>query len=170
MRVATMAFLALIGACSKDVPRPDTTSTLPPVATAIAPSGQYTLDDFRRLRWLEGRWRGFMPDGSSFYEQYRFLNDSTIEMRNFSDSTFTRATDSSRVTLRNRLVANQGGSARYEATRLDSTGVDFAPHEGARNHFTWARESETRWNATLRWTNQQGQPQTVIYALHRFGR
>jgi hypothetical protein len=53
MRAFTVAFLAVIAACSKDVPQPDTTSTLPPVATAIAPSGQFTLDDFRRLRWLQ---------------------------------------------------------------------------------------------------------------------
>ncbi|MEX2154504.1 MAG: hypothetical protein WD825_14275 [Gemmatimonadaceae bacterium] len=56
------------------------------------------------------------------------------------------------------------------ATRLDSTGIDFAPHHGGTNYFTWAREDSTKWNATLRWTDKDGRPQTLVYALHKFGR
>jgi hypothetical protein len=142
------------------------------VATAPAPvvAGTFTLDDFRRLRWLDGRWRGFQPDGNKFYEQYRWLNDSTMAMHAYSDSTFTMASDSSRVELRGGTVSNESPTARWVATRLDSTGVDFGPHHGAANHFTWAQESPTKWNATLRWTDKNGRPQTVVYALHRFGR
>jgi len=143
-----------------------TTAAVPaPVA-----AGTFTLADFRLLRWIEGRWRGFQPDGKTFYEQYRFLNDTTIAMHAFPDSTFRSAKDSSRVELRGGTVANEGARARWVATRLDSVGIDFAPHHGATNHFTWAREDSTKWNATLRWTDKDGQPQAVVYALHKFGR
>jgi hypothetical protein len=145
-----------------DSARGDTTT--PPVA------GTFALDDFRRLRWIEGQWQGFMPDGKKFYEGYRFQDDSTIVKNSYADSTFRSATDTSRVTLRGGTVADEGGRARWVATRLDSTGVDFAPHHGATNHFTWARESGDKWNATLRWTDAQGRPQNVVYALRRMGR
>jgi len=140
-------------------------STAPP-----AGAGKFTLEDFRRLRWIEGRWRGFQPDGKTFYEQYRFVNDSTILMRAFPDSTFKTAGDSSRIEFRGGTVANEGGTARWVATRLDSVGIDFAPHHGATNHFTWAKEDSTKWNATLRWTEKDGRAQTVLYALHKYGR
>jgi hypothetical protein len=133
-------------------------------------AGRYAVADFRNLRWIEGRWRGFMPDGKTFYEQYRFLDDSTIAMHAFADSTFSSSTDSSRVQLRSSAVTNAALTAQWIATRLDSTGVDFAPQRGATNRFTWARESPTSWNATLRWTDRDGRPQSVVYALHRMGR
>lgn len=162
--------LVLMVACS----RRDETGALDSAsvardATPVA-AGQYTLADFQRLRWLDGRWRGFQPDGKTFYEQYRVLNDSTIVMVGFADSTFSKASDSSRVQLRGGTVSSEGRTARWVATRLDSTGVDFAPHHGATNHFTWAQESATAWNATLRWTDKDGRPRSVVYALHRMGR
>jgi nucleoside-specific outer membrane channel protein Tsx len=131
---------------------------------------RFTVAQFQQLRWLDGRWQGFMSNGNKFYEQYRFLNDSTILKHGFPDSTFAKASDSSHVQLRNGLIADESVASRYVATRLDSTGVDFAPQRGATNHFTWARESPTKWNATLRWTDKDGRPQSVVYALHKMGR
>ena len=161
---------ALVAACGKTDKTPPVDSASVVRDTTAVVAGQYTLADFQRLRWLNGRWRGFMPDGKKFYEQYTFLDDSTIEKHAFPDSTFTKPASSSRVQLRGGTVADESPAARWVATRLDSVGVDFAPHHGATNHFTWAQESPTTWNATLRWTDKDGRPQTVVYALHRFGR
>lgn len=165
--VVVLASVLACGRAGENEPA-DSVSAARDSTPAVA--GQYTLADFQRLRWLDGRWRGFQPDGKTFYEQYRVLNDSTIVMVGFADSTFSKATDSSRVQLRGGTVSNEGRTARWVATRLDSTGVDFAPHHGATNHFTWAQESPTAWNATLRWTDKDGRPQSVMYALHKFGR
>ena len=63
-------------------------------------AGRYSLQDFARLRWLKGSWRGGLPDGGYFYERYGLLDDSTIAMHSFADSTLARATDSARVGLR----------------------------------------------------------------------
>ncbi len=129
---------------------------------ASAAPGTYTLGDFGGLRWLEGQWRGTLPDGKHFYERYRFVDDSTLVMHSFPDSTFGTPRDSSRVTLRGGRVSD-GNSV---ATRLDSTGVDFAPHRGAGYNYSWAPESADKWNATVRGTDGS---QAVVYPLHRVG-
>jgi hypothetical protein len=73
------------------------------------------------------------------------------------------------ISLRGTTVADESENARWVVTRIDSTGADFAPERGASNFFTFMREDATKWNASLRWT-ENGQPKTVVYALHRFGR
>jgi hypothetical protein len=139
------------------------TAPVPPAA------GKYTLADFSRLGWLVGSWRGRLPDGGSFYERYRLLDDSTIKMRSFTDDTFSRATDSARITLRGGTVADEG-SARWIATRLDSSGVDFASERDASNNFTWARQSPNSWKAILNSNDRSGRAQTVVYPMQRIGR
>ena len=130
-------------------------------------SGRYALTDFAQLRWLEGDWRGTLPDGGFFYERYRFVDDSTIVMHGFADSTFSAANDSARITLRGQTVANEGG-ARSVATALDSRSVSFAPTRPGSNHFTWTRDSEDAWTATLRPPGQA--PRITVYKLERIGR
>jgi hypothetical protein len=128
------------------------------------------MADFRHLRWLEGRWRGTLPAGGYFYEQYRSLDDSTIAMHAFADSTFSRATDSARLTLRNAVIANEGIGARWVATQIDSSTVEFVPRVGASNGFGWARESANRWTATLHSTDSAGRMQHTVYPMERIER
>jgi hypothetical protein len=130
---------------------------------------RYSLADFRQLGWLEGRWRGSLPNGGYFYEQYAWRDDSTIVMHSFADSTFARATDSARIVFRARVVANEGATARWEATRLDSVSVEFIPIRGASNSFAWLRESPTRWTATLRSADREGRSRQTVYRMERFG-
>lgn len=141
-----------------------------PNAPASGKSKPYSLAQFAQLRWLEGRWRGALPQGGSFYEQYRWLDDSTIVMHSFADSTFARATDSSRVSLRYGVVANEGITARWVATRLDSAAVEFVPRRGASNGFSWVRESPDRWTATLQSPSRDGGIRSTIYHMERIGR
>lgn len=167
--VSIVAAAAVLMACGR-TERQRVIDTPATVRDSVIAAGAFTLADFRRLRWLAGRWQGFQPDGGKFYEEYRILNDSTLAMFSYPDSTFRGPSDSSRVQLRGKTVSNESLTAQWVATRLDSTGADFAPVRGARNSFTWARESATAWNATLRWNDANGQAQRVVYALHRFGR
>jgi hypothetical protein len=97
------------------------------------------------------------------------VDDSTIAMQAFVDSTLTSTSDSGRIVLRDGTVADEGGAARWAATRLDSTGVAFTPLEGATNAFTWTRDRADRWTATLTWTGKDGQPQVVTYPMERIG-
>lgn len=162
----------LIAACAKEAAQnTDSVSAVagtPPVVPPPVP-GSFTAADFGKLRWLEGKWRGFMPDGNKFYESYVLENDSTIVKYSYPDTTFTNPTDRSVIALRGTTVADESEKARWVVTRIDSTGADFAPERGASNFFTFTREDATKWSASLRWT-ENGQPKTVVYALHRFGR
>jgi len=168
MRIIRLTVIALLAAaCAQEGTPADSASTNVPLPSD---AGTYTRSDFQQLRWMNGMWRGFMPDGGRFYERYRVLDDSTMVMHAFPDSTFGTPSDSSRIMIRDGRVINDGRTARWVATRLDSTGVDFTPHFGAPNHFTWTRESETQWSATMRWTDESGRAQTATYALHKFGR
>ena len=106
--------------------------------------------DFATLRWIEGDWRGQIPSGAYFYERYRFADDSTIVMHGFEDSTYSLPNDSATIVLRDGVVTDRGGKARWSATRLDARGIDFAPVEGAKNRFSWNRESSDKWTATIR--------------------
>ena len=165
----TVVLLTL--ACrSGEQPRADSAAGVPAEATANpSPSPKvkpYSLAQFQQLRWLEGRWQGGLPDGGSFYEQYRWLDDSTIAMHGFADSTFTRATDSARISLRYGVIANDGAAARWVAHGLDSTSVHFVPGRGASNSFSWVRESPTRWTATLQ-SNREGRAQSTVYRMQR---
>ena len=139
-----------------------------PVEQPAEVPGHFAIADFKKLRWLGGSWRGSMPNGGSFHERYRVVDDSTITMQSFSDSTFRQATDSSSLTLRDSVITNVGGggSARWVATRLDSTGVHFVPDRGAGNNFTFRRDSTDFWTATLNWPNGRH----VIYRMRRVGK
>ena len=125
--------------------------------TGIAPAR------FAALRWLAGEWRGRAADGAWFYERYRVVDDSTIQMTGFADSTFTRGTDGDRIVLR-------GGAVRYEnvvATRLDSAGVDFAAPSG-RSGFTWARAG-AEWTATIWQADSAAGPRrTQVYHMEPY--
>jgi hypothetical protein len=116
------------------------------------------------LRWLEGSWRGSLPKGGYFYERYAFVDDSTIAMRGFADSTFSAANDSASIVLRAGKVYDRGASAEWVATHLDPTTIEFSPGRGASNSFTWRRDSKDAWTATLKPRN--GAP--TIYNMQRF--
>ena len=168
----SLAVLGLVAlACGKgDTGSADSTASTagaaPPAPDAVA----VTMADFQKLRWLNGPWRGFMANGEKFYEWYKFENDSTIVKTEHPDSTFGTPSGESRIMLRNGIVVDSSMRSSYVATRLDSTGIDFAPRRGATNNFTWTREDTTKWSATIRWVDKDGRPQSVLYALHRFGR
>ena len=168
-RTVVLLFALSAGACAgestPDASRPADSPAATAQGTGPQPSpGRYTIADFGALRWLEGSWRGTLPEGGYFYERYHFIDDSTIVMHAFPDSTFSAPNDSSRITLRGQTVASEGGS-RYVATSLDSRNVTFAPTRAGSNHFTWTRDSEDAWTATLRSAGQS--PRTTVYKLER---
>lgn len=90
-------------------------------------------------------------------------------MQAFADSTLTGTTDSARIALRDGTVADEGGAARWAATRLDSGGVAFTPIEGATNSFTWTRDRGDRWTATMTWTDKDRHVHVVTYPMERIG-
>jgi hypothetical protein len=146
--------------------------SLPLTAPASAQQAPLRISatQFQSLRWLEGRWRGKAPAATPFYQEYAFLDDSTLATRTFADSAFRRATDSSEVRLRGGEVVNQSGSRRWAVTAIDTLRVRFTPVAHAHHAFTWRRESADVWTATLRWPARIGRrTRTVIYRMTRVG-
>jgi hypothetical protein len=140
------------GAQAASAPRAASPRGAEPALTGV------TVARLATLRWLEGDWLGRAADGSRFYERYRFVDDSTIQMSSFPDSTFTRRKDGDRIQLR-------GGVVRYEnvvATRLDRSGIDFAAPTG-RFGFTWRRRGRG-WTATL-WQVDSATTRVTVYEL-----
>ncbi|MGH7498261.1 MAG: DUF4019 domain-containing protein [Gemmatimonadales bacterium] len=125
-----------------------------------------TLAEFRSLAWLEGSWVGKEPDGNSFYEKYRFKDDSTMGTWAFADSAATAASDSGEVRLRGGQVTSGNDLLAWVVTAFDYGQVRFSPLHGARNSFTWSRGSGGGWVASLHWPADGTQPaRDVVYQM-----
>ena len=124
-----------------------------------------TLVRFQQLRWLSGAWRGSGGAYPAFFEEYRVLNDSTIVMRSFPDSTFTRASDSSSIEWRNGVVYNRSARSASIAIELSGTSVHFVREGAARGGFTFNRQSADQWTATLHASTPGGSE--TLYVMRR---
>lgn len=130
------------------------------------PTTPFQASDFAKLHWLEGTWRGTSPGQSTVFERYRFVNDSTIEITYFADSTLARETGTGRVYLTVGRIYHTFGPGRWGATRLDQSGVYFIPQVNARNTFAWAYGSPDTWTATLR-SGASGRETVTVYEMKR---
>ena len=156
------------GACTSpgdDPPTVDQTvvdSARAPEPIRVSPA------EFQQLRWMEGRWRGEEPNGQSFFEGYRFENDSTIRSYTYADSANRVPTDSGAIALRGGEVTSGSEGARWVASELTASHIEFAPQVGVRNSFVWQRESDDAWTATLRWPGTADRPaREVVYRMRR---
>jgi hypothetical protein len=163
--LAALAALAL-AACdppprapAAPAPAPAAAPTASSATAAASPQApaRITVADFRKLRWIEGSWRGSGVGQAAFYERYRFADDSTLVVDAFPDSTLATVSESTRFELRGGTLGN-AGTVRWAASRLDGRAVDFVPVAGARNTFTWRYESPDRWTALLHWPASDTRP------------
>lgn len=122
-----------------------------------------TTAQFGSLRWLNGDWRGRMPDGKAFHERYRFANDSTIIVTSFGDdSTFKRATQTDTIALRSGVV-RQGAAT---LTRVSEQGLSFANLSNTASNYDFARLPGGSWTATI-YGAKDGKPTKVVYHMQR---
>jgi len=140
----------------------------PPVAKGeVAPApAVLNAGALAKLRWIVGTWRGTGTDVPAFYERYRLVDDSTLEVETFADSTLARVTETSRYELRGGRLANIGTGPRWVAVRLDDSLAAFVPLERARNRFEWRRGTADAWTAVIAWPTAQG-PRERVYRLTR---
>jgi hypothetical protein len=125
-----------------------------------------TVAQFRELGWLEGSWRGSGGGYSGFYEEYRAIDDSTIRMRAFSDSTFQTPTDSSRFELRDGVVVNtKGGQPKYRAVLVQADRIQFRPIGATAGGFSFKRDTPDQWTATLHPSTPGGAE--TVYVMQR---
>lgn len=138
-----------------------------PIAGTTQPqAGAVSASAFRSLSWLHGKWIGSGGGFAAFYEEYRVLNDSTIEQFEHPDSTFSSTQPRSTISWRNGS-ANKGLAARVEArlTRIAGDTVRFESLRPGGGGFTWIRQSSNTWTAIL-----DGRSGPVVYTLRRVTR
>ena len=104
---------------------------------------QHETSDFQTLRYLEGDWRGSGYEGGLFYESYRFVNDSTIEMTAWTDSTMAVPRDQSQYMLRDGVIRTSEGA---RLARADADGHHF---QGSSSSWTFRSVSPDRWTAQV---------------------
>jgi hypothetical protein len=135
----------LVAACSSDgrEDAAESAAQQPGPADSSAATAAHTIADLQTLRYLEGEWRGSGYQGGPFYESYRFVNDSTIEMTAWSDSTMTTPQERSEYALRNGVIRTDNGG------RL--VGVDQDGHHFRRGSSAWTfrQVSADRWTARV---------------------
>jgi hypothetical protein len=120
----------------------------PPLPPGVTPA-RVTVEQFRTLRWFEGRWVGLAPDRSLFYEAYRVEDDSTMRSYQFADSVIRPPTDSGTIALRAGRVTSGDASARWVLTRIDSISVRFESTSRPNSGFEWRRVGPGAWDARL---------------------
>jgi hypothetical protein len=118
-------------------------------AESDAPPGHYTLNDFQSLQWLEGDWEG-SGGQRPFFEGYESVNDSTIRIHYYADSTLSKDRGTGSVYLSKGVIFHTADDGTWVAARFDSTGIYFVPHENAENSFRWRILSPDTWEAILR--------------------
>jgi hypothetical protein len=135
---------------------------------AAAAPASVSLEEFRQLQWIAGTWRGSGGAYPAFYEEYRVVDDSTIQMRAFSDSTFSAGTDSSLIEFRGGSVQSRGEQRTYVALALAADSIRFAQPGVALGGHTFLRTSADEWTATLHPSRADGQP--TVYIMRRVQR
>lgn len=166
---AIAAALIVASACTQ-VEKAGNADYETPAAPAAPAPPKFTVGDFKKLGWLEGTWRGRMANGTPFHESYHVVNDSTIAMGGYTDSTFKTKSDSAIIAFRDGSIIDQGGGPVWHASTLDAAKVDFQSPKDRTSHFSWTRESNDRWTARLHSTAADGKEAMTVYVMERVKR
>ena len=156
----------LLAACGTD-DGVDGETTTTARAASVAPPATVTVDEFASLHWLEGTWRGEDESGSTFYERYAFVDDSTIRAESAPDSTFPSVDGASEIRLRAGHVTTGEEAMEWTVTAIGDGVVRFDPTRGARNAFEWRRRSDSEWVARLEWNDSEGVRHEREYTMRR---
>ena len=135
-------------------------------ATAKEPLKKFTQDDFKQLKFLEGRWQGTDPKGSAFYEQYDFPDAVTLRSQRFPTKEFLKPSDTSTVTLNDGQIVSRWGDFSWSAAEITPDKACFAPVK-APSSFCWKLASTTSVEVTQRWLDASGKEQTMTMVLTR---
>lgn len=159
-RRACAVALGTLAACAPKGDAGRAGDSAAPAPAAAAPDtvgARLAAADVAALRWLAGTWRGTGDVETPFYERYTFVNDSTIEVLGFTDSTLATANDTTVYSLRDGRFGNHDRPSRYVATRATGDRVEFGPVT-ARNAFVWRRVRDDGWEATILPRTSAGEP------------
>lgn len=157
--------LLTVYACTS---KPTAISANTPSTQATPTPAKLTAEDLKKLRWIEGTWRGTGVDQPAFFERYRWENDTTLAVDSFENEKLEKVTDTTRFELKDGEFGGGSEGARYVATALDDNAITFGPVVKARNSFVWKRESKDTWTAIIRPLARPDKPsKDIIYNMER---
>jgi hypothetical protein len=129
---------------------------------------KFTTEDLKKLRWLEGTWRGTGEGVQPFFERYRFENDSTLAIDGFENEKLEKVTDTTRYELKDGEFGGGNEGFRWIASEIDDKSVTFVPVVKARNSFRWEHVSKDEWKAVLNWPATADKPaRERVYKMER---
>ena len=137
--------------------------------TPVPPTpAKLTAEDLKKLRWIEGTWRGTGVNQPAFFERYRWENDTTLAVDSFENEKLEKVTDTTRFELKDGEFGGGSEGARYVATALDDKSITFGPVIKARNDFVWKYESKDSWTAIIKPLPRPDKPvKNIIYNMER---
>lgn len=165
--LAAFSLPAVIGCRAKPSETANTPSAqaTPP---AVTPA-KLTAEDLKKLRWIEGTWRGTGVNQPAFFERYRWENDTTLAVDSFDNEKLEKVTDTTLFELKDGEFGGGGEGRRYVATALDDNTITFGPVIRARNFFVWKHESKDSWTAIIKPLSTPDKPaKDVIYNMERW--
>lgn len=128
-----------------------------------------TEAELKKLRWIEGTWRGTGDVEKPFFERYYFENDTTLVVEGFPDETVSKANDVTKFVLKEGQFGNEGEGARWAVSRLEDDSITFVPVAKARNWFRWERRSQDEWKAVIGFPAGEGKPaRERVYKMERW--
>lgn len=158
-----VAALLTFSACA----RGRSTGTAQNTATPAPTPASITADDLKKLRWIEGTWRGSGYE-TPFYERYRFEDDNTLIVENLADESVTKVTDTTRFELKDGQFGNDS-EGRSVATELTGNHITFSPVARGQNTFRFQKESADSWKAILTWPASEKRPAGErVYHMERW--
>lgn len=133
-------------------------------ATPAPTPANITANDLKKLRWIEGTWRGSGYE-TPFYERYRFENDNTLTVENLADESVSTVTETTRYELKD----GKFGNGRSVTTEFTDSYITFSPVARAGNTYRWQKESADSWKAILTSAATDKAPaKEVVYRLERW--
>lgn len=162
-----VATLLIISGCAS---KPASSAGTPsPQATPPVTPTKLTADDLKKLRWIEGSWRGTGVNQPAFFERYRWENDTTLAVEGFDDEQMTKSNGITRFELKGSEFGGGSDGALYVATALDEKSITFGPVVKVRNFFVWKYESKDSWTAVIKPFSTPEKPRPdVIYNMERW--
>lgn len=166
LSVFTIGVLLLICGCARTGPGNNSQAAPSPVA-----GKKFDSADLKKLRWIEGTWRGTGGGVAPFVERYKFESDTTLAVESLEGDKSDKVTDVTRFELKDGEFGGGGEGSRYVATSIDDKSITFVPVVKARNSFRWEYESENSWKAILSLpATDQGPAKQTIYQMERWSK
>ncbi len=125
-------------------------------------SGSYSKEDLKKIKWIEGKWRG-MHNNKPFYEIYQMENDSTLKITSYEWNGRDSANTSYDYVYWRDGAYYFGKEQNWKVLSISDSEVRMLPNYKANNDIIWRYNNNNAWVALL--TSNKG---TTRYDMEKF--